>query len=302
MINLGKAVIIGMKTSVQYGFAKINLHLDITGRRDDGFHTVKTVMQGLTLCDKVTFTQRDDDIVTVDCNVSGVPLDDSNLVVRAVREYCKVTGRKIGADIVIEKNIPMAAGLAGGSADAAATLKALRQLDDVGMPIARFYGIASELGSDVPFCIAGGTALGEGKGDLLRPVSSMPECTIVVACGAEGVSTPAAYAMLDKKYRSFAAGEYEPRSTVALKRALDDGDIYGVAANMYNIFEEPISSVRPEVRRIKEDMLSGGAIGAMMSGSGPSVFGIFVDETLADKVCDTLRARGVFACVCKPHN
>ena len=290
-----------MKSGEQYGFAKINLHLDVTGRREDGFHTVKTVMQSLTLCDKIIFTPRSDGELTLSCNVPGVPLDESNLVCRAVRAYSAVRGINIGGDIVIEKNIPMAAGLAGGSADAAAMLKVLKEIDPVGIPIARLYGIASELGSDVPFCIAGGTAVGEGKGDVLRPLSDMPDCTVVVACGKEGVSTPMAYAMLDKKYDGFREGAYEPRSTVALKRALDDGDIFGVAANMYNIFEEPISAVRAEVGQIKEVMLSGGAIGAMMSGSGPSVFGIFTDDSLAQKVVERLGIKGIFACICKPR-
>lgn len=286
----------------QYGYAKINLHLDITGRRDDGFHTVKTVMQSLTLCDKVTLVPRADGVITLACNVPGVPLDASNLASRAALEYGKVVGRTIGADITIEKNIPMAAGLAGGSADAAATLKALYAQADAKIPQARLYEIASGLGSDVPFCIDGGTALGEGKGDVLRPLSSMPDCTLVIACGTEGVSTPKAYAMLDEKYGGFAAGAYQPRSTEALERALAAGDIYGVAANMYNIFEEPISSVRSEVGMVKEIMLSGGAIGAMMSGSGPSVFGIFTDPDLAQRVAESLLEKGVFASVCKPKN
>ena len=291
-----------MRTIEQYGFAKINLHLDVAGRRYDGFHTVKTVMQSLSLCDKIALTPRNDGKFTVSCNVSGVPLDASNLAVRAAMAYAKVKGLKFGVDIVIDKNIPMAAGLAGGSADAAAVLKIMRQIDGGAMPIARLYGIASDLGSDVPFCIAGGTALGEGKGDVLRPLSGMPDCTVVVACGNESVSTPMAYSMLDDKYNGFAKGIYEPRSTAALKRALDDGDIFGVAINMYNIFEEPISSVRPEVRQIKEIMLGGGAIGAMMSGSGPSVFGIFTDDALAQKTVERLKTLGIFACTCNPQN
>ena len=290
-----------MRTTEQYGFAKINLHLDVTGRRSDGFHAVKTIMQSLTLCDKIILTARNDEEISLSCNVPGVPLDESNLAARAVRAYSKAREINIGADIVIEKNIPMAAGLAGGSADAAAVLKAMREIDDGSMPIARLYDTASALGSDVPFCIAGGTALGEGKGDLLRPLSNMPDCTVVVACGTEGVSTPMAYSMLDKKYNNFVEGAYEPRSTVALKRALDDGDIFGVAANMYNIFEEPIAEVRPEVGRIKEIMLSGGAIGAMMSGSGPSVFGIFTDDALAQKTVERLETLGIFACTCNPQ-
>lgn len=291
-----------MEKIEQYGFAKINLHLDVTGRRPDGFHCVKTVMQSVSLCDKVTLALRSDGEISVSCNAGGVPLDDSNLAARAVRAYCREAGRFFGADITIEKNIPVAAGLGGGSADAAATLKAIRKADSFGMRTASFYGVASELGSDVPFCIAGGTMLGEGKGDILRPLSDMPPCTIVIARGAQGVSTPAAYRMLDEKYSDFADGAYEPRSIVVLRRALDDGDIYGVAANMYNIFEGPVSSIRPEVAQIRSEMLSGGAIGAMMSGSGPSVFGIFTDPSLAAKVAERLRAKDIFACVCKPQN
>lgn len=287
---------------VRNGYAKINLHLDVTGRMENGFHSVRTVMQSLDLCDTVSVRPREDGKITVSCNVEGVPCDASNLAVRAALEYFRVRGVSMGLDITIDKRIPVAAGLAGGSADAAATLRCVYALDGGRMPIARVYGIASELGSDVPFCIAGGTSYGEGKGDLIRPLSSMPDCTVVVACGGEGVSTPMAYGLLDRKYNGFADGAYQPRSLAALRSALEIGDLVGVARNMYNVFEEPIMEVRPTVRLIKDTMLDGGAIGAMMSGSGPSVFGIYTDADAAARTAGTLRSLGIAAHVCRPKN
>lgn len=284
------------------GYAKINLHLDITGKMANGFHSVRTVMQSIDLYDKVRLTPRDDLAVTVRCNVEGVPCDRSNLAVRAVEEYFRVTGRRMGVDIEIEKNIPMAAGLAGGSADAAAALRAIFELDGGSMPIARLYGVASELGADVPFCIAGGTSYGEGKGDILRPMSAMPDCIIVVACGGEGVSTPAAYSLLDSRYSDFSEGAYTPHNLLSLRRALDDGDISALATSIYNIFEQPIMEIRPTVKLIKDIMLECGALGAMMSGSGPSVFGIYTDAEAAKRAAERISEHHIFAAVCAPKS
>ena len=292
-----------MNTVLKKGYAKINLHLDITGLMDNGYHSVQTVMQSVSLCDDVTVSLRDDGVYTVSSNVAGVPTDEKNLAVKAARALEKRLGRTIGADIHIEKRIPMAAGLAGGSADAAAVLLALNELLESPLDMAALCEVGSELGADVPFCIVGGTAYAEGKGDILYPFPKLCDCYIVVACGGEGVSTPWAYKMIDEKYNNFSDGAYSPKGVEILKYAMDTGDIQGICDNIYNIFEEPILSERIVAKNIRNVMISAGAVGAMMSGSGPSVFGIFNDELTAKNAIEKIKALGkesIVAELCRP--
>ena len=279
-------------------FAKINLHLDVTSIMDNGFHAVNNVMQSVTLCDDVTLTKRNDTSITVDCNVDGVPKNEKNLAYRAAALFCEKAGVSIGADIYIEKRIPMAAGLAGGSADAAATLKGMNFLCGEPLSTNELCSIGSELGSDIPFCIVGGAAFADGKGDILHDFPSMPDCAIVIACGGEGVSTPMAYRMLDEKYDRFSS--YIPSDLSALRRAAELKDITLISKSTFNIFEEPVLSVRPVAASIKQTMLDSGAICAMMSGSGPSVFGIFDSTESAEKAARTIAKMGVAPHVCRP--
>ena len=287
-----------MKTTIQKGYAKINLHLDITGIREDGFHTVNNVMQTVTLCDTVTVTLRNDGKYTVDCNNPSVPTNVSNLAIKAAFAFEEELGTAYGADIYVDKQIPMAAGLAGGSADAAAVLRGMNELYGNPFTLQELCRIGSSLGSDVPFCIKGGSAFADGKGDILHPFPAMPDCIMVVACGGEGVSTPKAFAMLDERYDRFS--HYAPKSLSGLEAALNEKDIKKVVENTYNIFEEPILSVRPVASAIKAAMLKSNAIGAMMSGSGPSVFGIFANEQDATSACQKITALGVTPHVCRP--
>ena len=159
--------------------------------------------------------------------------------------------------------------------------------------------LGSRLGADVPFCVRGGTALAEGKGDLLTPFPSMPACTLVLACEGEGVSTPWAYGLLDEKYGNF-EGELFPKGIVELKRAMEQGDLFKTARRIYNIFEEPVLAQRPVAAEIREILLREGAHGAMMSGSGPSVFGIFGTEKDAQRAADALENRGYRSYLCHP--
>ncbi len=289
-----------MKKTVQKGYAKINLHLDMTGIMPNGFHSVNTVMQSLTLCDTVMLSEREDSEITVSSNLPNVPMGTDNIAVRAALAVCDAANRRIGLDIYIEKHIPMAAGLAGGSADAAAALRGTNEL--LGSPLSteELCAIGGKLGADVPFCIVGGSRFGDGKGDILHPFPALPECTLLVACGGEGVSTPVAYRMLDEKYNRFE--NYIPKPLDALKIALDERNLQKIADSMFNIFEEPILSVRPVAVDIKTAMLDSGAIGAMMSGSGPSVFGIFPDMLTAEQAASKIRAFGVSPHICKPIN
>lgn len=292
-----------MKTVSKKGYAKINLHLDITGAMDNGYHNVQTVMQSISLCDEVTVTLRDDGIYTVTSNIDGVPTDEKNLAVKAARAFEKSIGSRMGADIHIEKRIPMAAGLAGGSADAAATLLALNELFGEPLSIDSVCRIGAELGADVPFCIIGGTAYAEGKGDLLYPFPNLCDCYIAVACGGEGVSTPWAYRKLDEKYNNFSDGFYSPRGVDSLKDAMNNKDLSAICSLIYNVFEEPIMSERFVSKNIKDILIASGAKGAAMSGSGPSVFGVFDNESDAEKAIRIIKdqcGNDVAAFVCRP--
>lgn len=281
------------------GYAKINLHLDITGKRDDGYHTVQTVMQTISLKDEITLTRRRDGEIYVTCNMGGVPTDGSNLAVRAAELYRARIGEVRGFDIDIDKNIPMAAGMAGGGADAAAVLRALNRLYNNPLSVEELCRIAAELGADVPFCVVGGTAYADGRGDILYPFAEMPECALVAACGGKSVSTPWAYRRLDELYRDFDGSSYRPVGTDNLQKAIEGGELSRISQSLYNIFEEPILAERPVAEEIRQCMLDYGALGAMMSGSGPSVFGIFSDDHRAKKAANRLCERGFFAEACR---
>ncbi len=289
-----------MQTITEIGYAKINLHLDITGRGADGYHSVVTVMQSLSLSDTVTIFPREEGQITLACNKEGVPTDASNLAVRAAMLYMETVGVRRGLHIDIQKNIPMAAGMAGGSADAAATLRAINRL--FGLPLDRdaLCALGARLGADVPFCIVGGAAYADGRGDRLHPFTAMPDCFVVAACGGEGVSTPWAYRLLDETYSNFDGTCYTPHTTDALAAAMEESDLSAVAGAMYNVFEAPILAARPVARELLETMRAGGACGAMMSGSGPSVFGLFENEAAARAVAESIVKKGYFATACRP--
>ncbi len=282
---------------LQKAYAKINLHLDITGIRQDGFHCVNTVMQTVSLCDTVTLSLTPERGIFISCDKANVPTGEKNIAWKAANSFLSAIGADTGVKIHIEKRIPMAAGLAGGSADAAAVLRGMNGLCGYPLDTSELCKLASSIGSDVPFCVVGGSAFADGKGDILHSFPALPDCTLLIACGGEGVSTPEAYGMLDRRFDFFRA--YKPRSLEALKEALCSGDTAAVAKSTFNIFEEPILSVRPVARKIKENMLSLGALGAMMSGSGPSVFGFFESEEKARAAAEKLRELAAVA-VCRP--
>ena len=284
-----------------FGYAKINLHLDITGRRTDGYHTVNTVMQSVSLCDEVTVTLQNEKKIFATCNREGVPSDEKNLAVRAALLLREAIGCSFGAQIDILKRIPMAAGLAGGSADAAATLVALNTLLGEPCTVEELCKIGSRLGADVPFCIVGGTRFADGKGDILHSFPEMPDCPIVIACEGEGVSTPWAYRCLDEAYGNFEPSfGYLPKDLSTLKAALDKRDLAEMAGATYNIFEEPVLAERPVAAEIREILLSCGALGAMMSGSGPSVFAIFANDNDAEIGVLRLAEKGYRGYLCRP--
>jgi len=281
-------------------YAKINLHLDVLGIAENRYHKVDTVMQTVSLCDDVTVALSEGESHSISCNIESIPKDRKNLAWRAADIFFERIGEKRAADIKIFKRIPVAAGLAGGSTDAAAVFRGLNRLCGEPMTLSELCELGAALGADVPFCIVGGTLFADRYGDLLHPIAEMPSCHMVVACGKEGVSTPWAYSTLDSCFGGFAEGAYSPKDLSPLRRALEDGDILSVAENIYNIFERAIEPEREEVTAIKEVMLARGAYNAMMSGSGPSVFGIFPDEKTAKLAEDELKTQGVAAFYCNP--
>ncbi len=302
--------------------AKINLFLDITGRREDGYHTITGVMQAVSLCDLVTVTVEEPvgmhlcamgprpgmaETITLTCSDPTLPTDGKNLAWRAAEAFFAATGRGCRQLIIdIDKRIPAAAGMAGGSADAAAVLRALNELFAYPLTEEELRAVGLRLGADVPFCIAGGTQLTEGIGEVLTPVVPLPDCSILVACAGEGVSTPAAYGALDRLYGGFAPEAYTPHHAVrdALIAALTAGDLDGVAECAFNLFESVILPERPVAARIREVMRKSGAVLSMMSGSGPSVFGLFrrgEEARLSDAV-EALRQMGLESFVCEAIN
>lgn len=288
------------KTSICVtGYAKINLHLDVLGIMENGYHAVETVMQTVSLCDDVTLSLTEKDGFFLRCNIQEIPTDSRNLAIRAAQLFCEATGVSKCLDIEIQKRIPMAAGMAGGSADAAAVLVGMNRLYGELLSTEELCVLGARLGADVPFCIVGGTAYADGKGDVLHPFPSMPDCSLVIACAGEGVSTPWAYGILDEQYDHFtdwtAHGNLD-----ALKCAMQEKNLRGVVKNMYNIFEKPVLARRPVGAQIREILENSGALGAMMSGSGPSVFGIFENEACAQNAMCALLERGYDPYLCHP--
>lgn len=284
-------------TVVLPAYAKINLYLDVIGKRPNGYHDVLTVMQSVSLCDTLTVTKTAGEGIALD--TGGVlPADGSNLIVRAAHAYFAASGAPFGVDISLEKRIPMAAGMGGGSADAAATLKALNVLDGTRFSIEGLAEIGAAIGADVPFCVRGGTCLCEGIGEIMTPIKAKLDAALVVAMGGEGVSTPSAFAALDARYRDFA--DFSPECTPeTLINALQNGCLSDTVSALFNRFEEVVEPIRPAVSAIKRSLLNHGALATQMSGSGPSVFGIFKNGCDAARAAQALRKENICAYSCQ---
>lgn len=283
--------------------AKINLYLDVLSRRENGYHELYSIMQTVSLCDTVLVNFQANPNTKIHLAASGndqMPLDSRNLAWRAAELFLEKTGMRGEVTITIEKHIPMAAGLAGGSADAAAVLRALNTLCDFPLTTQELCALGVKLGADVPFCIVGGCAIAEGIGEKLTQHTGMPHYPMVVACMGEGVSTPWAYGELDRLYDGFSQARSTEKGEKLATYIQENGNIERISAEMYNVFESVVPSVQPYVDQIKDLCVEYGAIGAMMSGSGPSVFAIFQKEDDASKACDALIKMGAAAFVCNP--
>lgn len=273
--------------------AKINLFLDISSKRHDGYHDIISVMQSVSLCDTITveYIKSHKKHIEITCNDPHVPLGDGNIAYRAA----DMTVQNGLVKIHIDKKIPMQAGLAGGSTDAAACITTLNEITGNKIPWDTLLSIGSKIGADVPFCMCGGTKLTRGIGNEISDFRPMPDCSIVVAFMGEGVSTPDAYRTLDVIHNNFSS--YNPHTEM-----LDilNTDPSNISRGMYNIFEDVVISKRPAVKFLKDQMNALGAEHAMMSGSGTSVFGIFNSPKTAEHAVHALKEQGAFACVCRP--
>ncbi|WP_330376323.1 4-(cytidine 5'-diphospho)-2-C-methyl-D-erythritol kinase [Butyrivibrio sp. AE3004] len=271
-------------------YAKINLGLDVIGRRDDGYHLVRMIMQSIDLYDELSFTERDDNNIVITATDPRIPTDEHNLIWKAadqLKTHCNIPQK--GVTIHLEKHIPMAAGMAGGSTDAAATYIALNELWNLNLSTEELCSLAVKKGADIPYCIKGGTALSEGIGEELTPLRDMPSCHIVIAKPQLDVSTAWAYTTLDS-----APIEDHP-DIDGIQKAIEAHDLKGITDRLGNVLE-PITAGRyPVIEEIRQILLANGAMGARMSGSGPTVFGIFENKALtnAENAVKELRSRGI---------
>ncbi len=271
-----------MKKITRNAYAKINLGLDVTGILPNGYHEVKMIMQNVGICDTLTFSTREDDRIVIETNEGILPVNEDNLIYKAVLLLRKLTGDRRGVDIYLEKRIPIAAGMAGGSTDAAATLLGVNELLELGLSKEQIQKESVSIGADVPFCVMGQTALSEGIGEKLTPVCAPPQAYLVVAKPDIYVSTPVVYKKLDAKEN------YEHPDIDGMVEALAKKDLDGIVSRLGNVLELVTVEDYPVIDEMKKLLMQQGALGALMSGSGPSVFAIFADEETAKKAYNAL--------------
>ena len=273
-------------------YAKLNLSLDILGRRDDGYHDLQMVMVSIDLTDTLTLTPGEGAMST---NLSFLPADGNNLAQKAAQAFRSVTGKGEVLDIHIDKRIPVCAGMAGGSSDAAAVLRAMNEMYRTELSPLELAKIGEQVGSDVPYCVVGGTALVEGRGEYVTPLPSLPPCHIVVCKPPFPISTPQLFGRVNVKKIT------RRPDNQGMVEALHRGDLTGVARRMYNVFEDVLEPRhRQTVDEIKATLIEHGALGAVMSGSGPTVFGLYEDQGKAQQAADALKEQYKDVFVCQP--
>ena len=276
-------------------YAKLNISLDVGAKRPDGYHEMNMVMQTVSLCDELTVAQTDDGRITARSNLRFIPSDERNLAVKAARVFFEAAGIEgQGLLLTLRKRIPVGAGMAGGSSDAAATLRALNAMYGGRFSVSQLETLAQQVGSDVAFCVAGGTALARGRGEILEPLPPLPDCRIVICKPEFSISTPELFRKLDS-----APLRHHP-DTAGILEALARGELRAVCRRMYNVFEDVGDRRMRTVCQIKSRMLDFGVLGSIMTGTGSAVFGIFTDEAAAKAACAAFAKDYRFACVAEP--
>lgn len=292
---LSDDIIVTGERAIARSYAKINLTLDVTGKRENGYHDVMMIMQTVSLFDLIIIDKTSGEI-GISTNLRYLPNNEKNIAYKAVMLFKEKTGIMGGAKIIIHKNIPVAAGLAGGSGNAAAVLCALNLLYDTDLSREELLELGAELGADVPYCIMGGTYLASGIGEVLTPMPSAPEAYVLLVKPPVSVSTQSIYEAIDS------SPILERPDIDAMKSALTAGDLKSVAANLCNVMENVTIAEHPEIGGIKQKMLSNGALGAVMSGSGPTVFGLFSSYKAAKTSADSFSYQYKDVYVAKIYN
>ena len=284
-----------MTTLYEGAFAKVNLTLDVLGKRPDGYHDLQSVMQTISIRDDVELDIDTGKPWTLSCSAEGIPEDDRNLAWKAAKVFCDKLGKDPnGLSIRITKRIPSGAGLGGGSADAAAVLRALNRFYNSPLSVFSLSELGAQVGSDVPFCTLTGTAMVEGRGERLRPLPPMPDCTFVVCKPDFSVSTPELYRKLDT-----VAIPVRPNNR-AMESALVAGDLQAVADQVYNVFDPVVTAEHLELNYIKSICNSYGSLGQQMTGSGSAVFAIMPSFEYAAVVCNMLKDNFPNVFIAKP--
>lgn len=267
--------------------AKINLGLDVLGRRENGYHDVRMVMQSIYLYDNVTIEKKKEPGITLTSNLFYLPNDQGNIAYKAADMLIREFDIKEGVDIVLDKHIPVAAGMAGGSSNAAAVLFGMNRLFELGLSQEELMERGVKLGADVPYCIMRGTVLAEGIGEELTDLPPMPKCTVLIAKPPVSVSTKDIYEALDSKE------EIEHPDIDGILKGLEEQNLEKIANSMGNVLEDVTIPMHPEIADIKQIMLDCGALNAMMSGSGPTVFGLFTQKSAAKKAQEIIQQKGL---------
>lgn len=267
--------------------AKINLGLDVLGRRENGYHDVRMVMQTIYLYDNITLKKIETPEIQLKTNLHFLPLDDKNIAYKAAKMLMDEFELEGGIQITLDKHIPVAAGLAGGSSNAAAVLVGMNRMYDLGLSEQELMDRGVKLGADVPYCIMRGTVLAEGIGEVLTPLAPLPKCYVLVAKPAISVSTKTVYEKLDSH-------EIEDHPDIdGILTGLEEGDLKKIASSMGNVLERVTIDDYPIIEDIKDVMKENGALGAMMSGSGPTVFGIYDEKKLAKAAQEKIKKAGL---------
>jgi len=269
------------------GYAKVNLSLDILSRREDGYHNIEMLMQTVDLHDVVTIKKICNQKIVVRTNVESLPTDEKNIAYKAANKIIKDYFISEGVDIEIRKNIPIAAGLAGGSTDAAAVIKGMNELFSLNLSVDKMMDIGCMIGADVPFCIVGGTAIVRGIGEKLTVLNKLKNVVMVLVKPPISVSTEWAYKNIDLTNINV-----RPK-TNELLNAVENGDIKFIANNLVNVLETVTISEHDIIHHIKNRLLELNAMGSLMSGSGPTVFGIFENIKSAENAAKILKEENI---------
>lgn len=266
--------------------AKVNLSIDVLGKREDGYHLVEMIMQTIDLYDKLKITEIEENSILIKSNSLDIPLNEDNIMYKAVNLLKNQFNMEKGIEISIEKNIPVAAGMAGGSSNAAAVLVGLNKLWNLGLSENELKDIGLKLGADVPFCITGGSALAEGIGEELTNIKGLPEDLNILVC------KPNIFVSTKEVYQSLNMDKVKRRpKNKELIDALQKEDVKFISENMVNVLEEVTSLKYSEIGQIEDIMIKNKALGSMMSGSGPTVFGLFDNKDCAIKAKEDLQAK-----------